>query len=171
MLLHSSARQRVDPWQRSWTLRPSGIGLIIGYKFIKAAIVLSLAIWLTCVPGLAYRIAVHAVRELSECGAGCFRLAHWLHMHLTGRVVLIATVLAWLDAVSSAVEGVLLLNGKPWGRWIVVAGSALLLPIEAWSLWHRPHAGTLLILVANSLIVAYLVRVQVARQNCDRGFR
>jgi hypothetical protein len=147
-----------------WTQQPRGIRLIVGYKFIKAAVVLSLAIWLTCTPAHAYRIAVNGVRELGECGGGCLRVAHWLNMHLTGRTVLGATVLAWFDAVSSAIEGILLLNGKPWGQWLVVAGSAALLPFEAWSSWHRPRPGMLLILAVNSLIVAYLIRTRARKQ-------
>ena len=138
--------------------RPAGLKLIIAYKFVKAPIMLALAGALTFAPISTIRAARHAVFELSESGALGWRVAHWAEPHLTVRVERRAAIVAWLDGVSTLVEALLLLSGKAWGEWIVVAGLALLLPLEAFSLVRRPRLGRALVLAANVAVVAYLAR-------------
>jgi uncharacterized membrane protein (DUF2068 family) len=72
-------------------------------------------------------------------------------------VLMGGTALAWLDGVSTAVEGFLLLQGRPWGEWVVVAALAVLIPFEALALARHPSGFKLLVLSVNALIVAYLV--------------
>jgi uncharacterized membrane protein (DUF2068 family) len=103
-----------------------------------------------------YRLAVAAIQQIADCG--CARAARWLDMHLTGRILLDGAIIAWLDAISTAVEGMLLLTGRSWARWTVVAGSMLLVPLEVWSVWRHPRPARIFILVVNCLIVVYLVR-------------
>ncbi len=133
-----------------WAQQARGIKLIVLYKFVKAALMLLLALWLMLAPDLAYRLATHGVQELAERGATGYRLAQWLNLHLTEGTAIGAAVLAWIDCGSSAVEGVLLLSARSWARWIVVIESAALLPIEVWSIWDRPGFGKLSILIANA---------------------
>jgi len=147
--------------RREWSLR-----LIIGYKFVKAAIMLTLALWLTLAPGPAFRTLERLAHELTEGGIAWARAGAWLQANLTHRVVAEGAVLAWFDSVSTTIEGALLSIGSSWAEWIVAIGLACLLPIEALSLEHRPGIGKLLVLLANAAIVVYLVRRRtLARAN------
>jgi uncharacterized membrane protein (DUF2068 family) len=147
--------------QRDWGLR-----FIIGYKFVKAPIMLTLALWLTLAPGVAFRILERLAHELAEGGIAWVRAGEWLQANLTHRVVAEGAVLAWFDSVSTAIEGALLSIGSSWAEWIVAIGLACLLPIEALSIEHRPGLGKLVVLLANAVIVVYLVRRRaLARAN------
>ena len=140
-----------------------GFRLIIGYKFAKAALMFGVALWLTTAPGAAFRTLESLARELAEGGAAFGRTGRWIQAHLSSTFVLHGAMLAWLDSISSAIEGFLLLSGKPWAHWIVIVGLAALLPFEILSLEHRPAIGKVLVLLANLLIVAYLARGQIQR--------
>jgi hypothetical protein len=138
--------------------RPPGLNLIIGYKFLKAPVMLALAGALTFAPLSAIREARHVAFGLSESGGLGWRAAHWLEPHLTERVEHRAAVVAWLDGTSTLAEGLLLLTGKAWGEWIVVAGLSLLLPIEFVAVVRRPRLVRALVLVVNAAVVVYLAR-------------
>jgi uncharacterized membrane protein (DUF2068 family) len=140
-----------------------GFRLIIGYKFCKAALMFGVALWLTTAPGAAFRTLELLARELAEGGAAFARAGHWIQEHLNSTFVLRGALLAWLDSISSALEAVLLLSGKPWAHWIVILGLAALLPFEVLSIEHRPGIGKVLVLAANVLIVAYLARGQILK--------
>jgi uncharacterized membrane protein (DUF2068 family) len=141
----------------------AGFRLIIGYKFAKAALMFGVAVWLTTAPGAAFRTLNLLARDLAEGGAAFGRLGHWLQDHLSSSIVVRGAVLAWLDSLSSAVEGFLLLSGKPWAQWVVIVGLACLLPFEILSIEHRPGIGKFLVLGANAVIVAYLARGQIRK--------
>ncbi len=140
-----------------------GFRLIIGYKFAKAALMFGVALWLTIAPGEAYRTLDFMARELVEGGAAFARLGNWIHAHLSNNIVLRGAVLAWVDSVSSAVEGFLLLSGRTWAQWIVIVGLAGLLPFEIASIVHHPRVGKFAVLAANLAIVAYLARGQILK--------
>jgi hypothetical protein len=140
-----------------------GFRLIITYKFCKAAFMLGVALWLTVAPGSAFRTLEWLARELAEGGSVFARASHWIREHLSSGFVLRGALLAWLDSASSALEGFLLLSGKSWAEWVVIAGLACLLPFEIGSLLHRPGPAKLLVLVANIAIVAYLVRLRLRK--------
>jgi uncharacterized membrane protein (DUF2068 family) len=137
--------------------RRSGIGLIIAYKFIKAPAMLLLALWLTAAPAAAYQSLGALAHELAEAGALWARAAHWLHANLSRSIVTEAAVLAWLDALTTAIEGFLLLRGGAWGEWTVAIGLVCLIPFELLSLVHRPGAIKALLLALNVIIVLYLI--------------
>jgi uncharacterized membrane protein (DUF2068 family) len=137
--------------------------LIIGYKFAKAVMMFGVALWLTTAPGAAYRTLDLLARELAEGGAIFARAGGWIHAHLSSGVMIRGAVLAWLDSVSSALEAFLLLSGKSWAQWVVILGLAALLPFEILSIEHRPEIGKFLVLGANAVIVAYLVRGQIQK--------
>ena len=140
-----------------------GFRLIIGYKFVKAAMMFGVALWLTTAPGAAFRTLDLLARELAEGGAIFARAGRWIHDNLSSSIVLRGAVLAWLDSVSSALEAFLLLSGKSWAQWVVILGLACLLPFEIVSIEHRPGIGKFLVLGANAAIVAYLARVQIQK--------
>jgi len=118
---------------------------------------LALALALTFVPVRSVGFARHLSVELSETGPLGWRLAHWIGPHLTQGVEHKAAALAWVDAVSTFVEGLLLLSGSAWGEWIVVAGLGLLLPLELVSFVRHPRLVRALLLLGNAAVVAYLV--------------
>jgi uncharacterized membrane protein (DUF2068 family) len=138
-----------------------GFKLIITYKFCKAALMFGVALWLTIAPGAAYRTLERVARELAEGGAVFGRAGHWIQHHLTNSMVFRGAILAWLDGVSSALEGFLLWSGKAWAEWIVILGLACLLPFEIASILHHPGVVKFFVLGVNIAIVAYLVRARL----------
>jgi len=90
-----------------------------------------------------------------------WRVARARAPHLTPRAEHRAAVVACLDGLSTLAEGLLLLSGKAWGEWIVVAGLGALLPIEAVSLARRPRIGRATVLLVNASVVAYLARRRI----------
>jgi hypothetical protein len=138
--------------------RPLGMRLIIAYKFVKGPAVLALAAALTFARTPADHLLRHLVAELSEWGLLGWRLAHWLEPWLTPGVEVRAAILSWLDGLSTVTEGFLLLWGKAWGEWLVVAGLSLLMPLEVMGLFRRPSITRAIVLLVNALVVAYLVR-------------
>jgi len=132
--------------------------LIVGYKFAKAPIMLVLALWLTAAPDSVLRSMEFLARELADGGMIWSRLGAWIQAHLTGTAMTEAAVLAWLDAASTALEGILLLTGKAWAEWIVVVSLASLVPLELLSMETRPGLLKSAVLVINVAIVIYLVR-------------
>jgi hypothetical protein len=137
--------------------RPLGLRLIIAYKFVKAPVMLALALWLTFAPNTVFRSVGLLTRELAEGGVVWVRVGAWIQAHLTGRIIVRGAILAWLDTVVTVLEGFLLLSGKSWGEWIVILGLAALIPVEALSFGHRPGLGRVMVLVSNAAIVFYLV--------------
>jgi len=136
--------------------RARGMKLVIGYKLVKAPLVLGLAIWLTFRGPSALRIAAALARQLGDGGARWERIARWISTHVTARTIGVAAIVAWLEAGVTALEGALLLTGRTWGEWIVLLGMASLLPIEIEALIRRPTLVKALGLTANAAIVAYL---------------
>ena len=143
--------------------RPVGIRLIVAYKFVKAPVMLAIAVALTFWPEHSFSLVHHAVFQLSEWGAFFARVSRWLGVHLSHGIVGKAAVLTWLDAVSTFAEGILLLLGHAWGEWLVLAGLSSLLPFEAMSLLHHQRLGRAAVLLINLLVVVYLAwrRIQV----------
>ena len=137
--------------------RRVGLRLIIAYKATKAPLMLALAVWLSVAPTSALYIAQRLVFELAEGGATLGRLAHWMSRYLTRHWAIDIAVLAWIDGLSTAVEGALLWRGSAWGEWIVVVGLVILMPFEGLGIVHRPSLARLLVLFTNAVIVAYLV--------------
>jgi hypothetical protein len=137
--------------------RPIGLRLIIGYKLVKAPVMLALALSLTFAQdGLSGWLA-RVAAELAEGGWLLHRIGLWLGVHVTGSFVRGATVAAWLDTASTSLEAVLLLMGKAWGEWLVVAGIGCLIPLEVFWLGHHPTWGRFALLGINSLFFAYLL--------------
>jgi hypothetical protein len=131
--------------------------LIITYKFVKAGLMLGLATWLTTDPEAVYLFGQRVAHELVEARPFMVRLGNWLQTHLTEHVIERSALVAWLDGVTTALEGTLLLLGKPWGEWLVVIGLSLFLPFEVYEVIHKPGVGRAIVLLLNAAIVVYLV--------------
>ncbi|MEP6547155.1 MAG: DUF2127 domain-containing protein [Gammaproteobacteria bacterium] len=56
-----------------------------------------------------------------------------------------------------AVEGIGLWMQKRWAEWLTTVITASLIPLEVWELFHRPGIGKAMVVVANVIIVAYLI--------------
>jgi uncharacterized membrane protein (DUF2068 family) len=113
---------------------------------------------LVVAPARALQVAQRITAEISESGSLGWRAARALEPHLTPRTEHRAAIVAWLDGLLTLTEGLLLLSGKAWGEWIVIAALGALLPIEAVSLARRPRIGRAAVLLVNAAVVAYLVR-------------
>jgi uncharacterized membrane protein (DUF2068 family) len=140
------------------TAPPRGLSVVVAYKLGKAAIELL---------ALGAVLVLHAAVG-ADAGALSARVErHWLHgvgaalaylMHLlqqAGDTRLVAVALGG-DAVSSAVEGILLWRGSRWARWVVLGATGLPLPWELLLLLRQPSAGRLALLLANLAILIWV---------------
>ncbi|MBF5046496.1 DUF2127 domain-containing protein [Aggregicoccus sp. 17bor-14] len=141
---------------------PTGLKLIVAYKFLKAPAVLFLAAWLTFAPDRVLGFEQRLAAELLEWGALFHRLAAWLDLHVTASALQRGAPFAWLDGATTLLEGVLLWLGYAWGEWLVVAGVSALVPFELWGLAHHPTPLRVLVLVVNVAIAVYLVRLRLS---------
>jgi uncharacterized membrane protein (DUF2068 family) len=143
----------------------AGIRLIVLYKVVKGALEAVGAIVLAVGPSLGLGDAfVRAALALQRHStrAWAVHLAQQLPPLVTPGHLHLAAIALLLDAALTLVEGWGLRRGHWWGPWLVVFASGLLLPFEVAHLVRRPHVGRAMVLLANALIVAYLVwRVRV----------
>jgi uncharacterized membrane protein (DUF2068 family) len=148
-------------------LEPSrGIRLIVGYKLGKGVLEAVFASVLTAL-------------TLARHGGVLVDVARQLHDHLTGawsnRLAELAMALAaapqrlWrfvlalaLDATLTVLEGLALVRGAWWGPWVVVVATGALVPFEIAALVHHLHAGRVVLLGVNVIIVGYLARRALA---------
>lgn len=103
------------------------------------------------------------------------RLVSWASARPTGLEHRVVTqLLAWFSGLSTsrihalrivtlsyaavfAVEGVGLWLEQRWAEWLTTVVTASLIPFELWELFYRPNVGKVLVVFANTAIVAYLV--------------
>ncbi len=139
-----------------------GLSVVVAYKIGKAAIELCAALLLVLAAwgglqapatALAADVERHALHGLG--GA----LAHLLRTAARpGHLHLVAFALA-ADGILSALEGYLLWRRFAWARWVVVLGTGAPLPFELVRLVRRPSVVSLLLLLVNVAILAYVVRL------------
>ena len=144
--------------------RPLGLRLIIAYKLLKAPLMLALALWLCVAPSAAIHLAKLVTSELSEVSATLGHLAHGISRYLTRHWATQIAILAWMDGLSTALEGILLWRGSAWGEWIVVVGLALLMPFELSRVVRHPSLLRVLVLTINAALFAYLIHARLARR-------
>lgn len=141
--------------------RPPGIALIVAYKLGKALTELALVVSILVVgpgsvAGRAREAAVfirhHAVAAWSTA------LAARLVGAATERHARVLTLALLLDGLFTCLEGWALHRRYGWGRWLVIAATACLLPFEVVALARHQSASRLGLLLLNVLIVGYLVR-------------
>jgi uncharacterized membrane protein (DUF2068 family) len=68
-----------------------------------------------------------------------------------------------------AVEGVGLWMRKRWAEWLTTIVTASLIPLEIWEFFSRPNLGKACVVVANAVIVAYLIWHVRSKQRVDTG--
>jgi uncharacterized membrane protein (DUF2068 family) len=136
-----------------------GVRLIVLYKAVKAVGEIALALGLVA---LAATGEISTVREVARA----------LREHVASRwsVVLgraLATVASphglhlaelalILDGALSALEGFSLWRSYAWGPWLVVAATALPLPLEIRAIVRTHRLSRVALVLANLVIVAYL---------------
>jgi uncharacterized membrane protein (DUF2068 family) len=101
------------------------------------------------------------------------RLALAVHLPLTSRIfdrllravanLTIAretalAVAAFGYAILMGAEGYALHLRKAWARWFTIGATTSLVPIELYEIVREPHAGRILVLLANLAIIVYLFR-------------
>jgi uncharacterized membrane protein (DUF2068 family) len=151
-------------------VKPVGLRLIIAYKVIKSALVLGVAVLLTRAPEKASAFTEHLIHALAERGALLHRIGEWLRAHGAATLVTDARMVAWVDGVTTGIEGALLISGRAWGEWVVVGSLALLIPAELVSLDRRFSLAKVVVIVVNVAIVAYLVHLRLrARRGVPRA--
>jgi uncharacterized membrane protein (DUF2068 family) len=140
------------------------------YKLVKVLLLVALAlgevrlrdasltdkllVWVSARPhGLEHDVVTHLIQWLSGLTTS--------RMH-TLRIVTLAY------AAVFATEGVGLWMQKRWAEWLTVIITASLIPLEVWEMIFRPSVGIGAVLVANTVIVIYLVW-HVVRSRAHRG--
>jgi uncharacterized membrane protein (DUF2068 family) len=152
--------------------RPPGLQAIIAYKAAKAALWIALATTLlVCVHfGLtgAFQLAIVRI-QTHLTHAWAIELADRIVGAVTPRNIDLAVIALLADAASSVVEAYALFHGKPWGEWLVVVGTAALLPFEVVSLLRHLRISRVLLLTINLAVLAYLVGMIVRRRRAKEG--
>ena len=66
-------------------------------------------------------------------------------------------IVTFAYAAVFATEGIGLWMQRRWAEWLTTIITASLIPLEVWELIFRPTVGKAVVLVANTVIVIYLV--------------
>ena len=140
---------------------PSGIRIIILYKFAKAALELVLAglLPVLILTGLAEH--VHALTlslRHHMVSVWSLRAANLLVALTTVSHLSLTAIALALDGTLTSVEGWSLWRGYTWGPWLVVVATASLIPFELWDLVKAPRIGRGLLVALNAGVAFYLLR-------------
>ena len=81
---------------------------------------------------------------------------HWIS-GLSESKIHALRLLTFTYAAMFAVEGVGLWMRKRWAEWLTTIITGSLIPLEIWELVSRPNAGKAAVVLANALIVVYLI--------------
>ena len=140
------------------TTPPRGLSVVVAYKLGKAAIELL---------AVVVMLGLHTVVG-ADAGAVAARLErHWLHgfgsvlaslmheMAQAGDARLVVVALGG-DALTSALEGILLWRGNRWARWVVLVATGLPLPWELILLVRQPSIARLALLLTNLVILGWV---------------
>lgn len=143
-----------------------GLRLIVGYKFVKAAAELLLAVLILSLAsaGLADELRMAALNVRNHATAAwSVALARWLMNAATSRNLRVIALASLLDAAASLFEGWALHRRFGWSRWLVVFTTSSLFPFEVVAIVRHFSAGRVALMVVNALIVVYLVRHRTRR--------
>jgi uncharacterized membrane protein (DUF2068 family) len=151
--------------------RALGVRLIVLYKAVKAAIEIGLAIALAVLAavgelGPLRELAVQLRENLASrwslfVGRALAALASERGVHLLELGLAV-------DGALSAFEGWSLARGYRWGPWLVLAATALPLPLEIYEIVRTHRPSRVVLAVANAAIVLYLAR-DVRRRHAHGG--
>jgi uncharacterized membrane protein (DUF2068 family) len=133
--------------------------LIAAFKFLKALLVIGTGFGLL---SLANPTLLAALQQFTDSLSDGFeqRLLRNLLAMLVGvppeRLHLFA-VASFLYAGLFVVEGIGLWRGRLWAEWLTVIATSSFIPIELYELARVPRMKTVLVIVLNVLILAYLI--------------
>jgi uncharacterized membrane protein (DUF2068 family) len=138
-----------------------GLRAIVLYKAVKGAVQLGAALLLVALWPMGLPEAIrHLSHELREHATHGWAL--WLGTQLargsSNHGILLGITALGLDGALTVVEAWALRSGRWWGAWLVVAATGSLLPFEAYELASKPHLSRVGLILANVVIVSYLVR-------------
>jgi uncharacterized membrane protein (DUF2068 family) len=141
--------------------RDPGVWLVLAYKVGKAVAwtILATVLGLAAVTG-----HLDHVRQLAAdlhhqlVSRWAIQLAKLAMDALSPKGLRLVELALAVDAVVSLLEAWALWRGERWGAWLVLAASALPLPLEAWHFARHPSAGRAALLAVNLAVVLYLAR-------------
>jgi len=146
------------------------IVLIGVLKFAKAAVLLAAAV---CVLATLHGGVRDALKQFAA-GSGREVITHYVGTLTSGgphRMELIGGGLLAYAALFS-VEGYGLLTKKVWGEWLTIIITTSFIPLEIYEVIHKSSAMKAVVLVANILIVIYLVarRIHASHEQGLKGW-
>ena len=133
--------------------------LIAVFKFLKASVVVITGLGL-----LSFYRPAFAASLYRLVGALPYAFEQQLLRRAIGelsglspsRIQIIAAA-TFLYAVLFIVEGVGLWRGRHWAEWLTVIATSSLVPLEIYELARHPSVNKALVVLANLLVVGYLV--------------
>lgn len=143
-------------------MRRSGyiLNLIVAFKAFKATLLTLLGVGLlvssrrdpvTIALSLARTVHLPVTSRLFD------RLMTFAFHATPAREVGLA-VTAFGYAVLMGSEGVALYLRRPWARWFTIIATSSLIPVEVYEIVREVHAVRIVVLLANILVVIYLLR-------------
>ena len=146
------------------------IVLIGVLKFVKAVILLAAAVSVFA----TLHDGVRAALKQFAAGSGREVITHYVGTLTSGgphRAELIGGGLLAYAALFG-VEGYGLLTHKLWGEWLTIIITTSFIPLEIYELIHKGSVIKGLVLIANILIVIYLVgrRIHASHQHGIKGW-
>jgi len=150
--------------------KPFGMGLIIIEKCLATVFFAAAAVVLLVLhaKGITDPAQVVFAGELREDPHDRLALLAFNLVPIVSKSVLLALALASIGyLVLEAIEAVGLIRGRLWVEWLIVVETALFLPLEVFELVRHFTWLKVVTLLANLLILAYLVvrRIHEARDH------
>lgn len=139
---------------------PAGIRLIFAYKLVRGVGALLIAFALGTASlwgGGAFLRDVADTLLIRFTEAWTIQLADLLVRASSPRALHIGTTAFGVDGLFTLFEAWALRSQFRWGRWLMVASTASLLPFEVYHVHRSVHAGGVILLLANLAVVAYLL--------------
>lgn len=101
------------------------------------------------------------------------RVADWFYEladRTTGRGIWTAATVGLAYSVGRFVEAYGLWNQRQWAEWFAVISGAIYLPFELFAVIAHPHWIRFVVLIANILVVLYVLRIliETRRERCGR---
>jgi uncharacterized membrane protein (DUF2068 family) len=90
------------------------------------------------------------------------RVADWFYDladRTTGRGIWVAATVGLAYSACRFVEAYGLWHERPWAEWFAVISGALFVPAELFAVIAHPHWARLLVLVGNTLVVLFVLRI------------
>ncbi len=133
--------------------------LIAAFKFLKAMVVVGTGFGLLSLANPSIIYAAQQFVDSLSAGSEQRLLRNMLALLVglpVGRLHLMA-VASFLYAGLFFVEGIGLWRGKNWAEWLTVIATSSFIPIELYEFARSPRLNTVLVIVINILILAYLI--------------